>query len=91
MKSKNNLPGFSAAASLFGASEGIDFVESGWYGRNKLAITAQAVCFTQSNCNGIFKICTTCCIEAVAGGTIDHYCYPSRICGVCKKLPILIT
>lgn len=86
----NRLPGFTASSSLvIGLTKGS--VNDSQHLSNGTAVIVQADCFTYSRCNGVFKMCTTCCVEAAAGGTIETHCYPSHICGLCGVRPRPIT
>lgn len=83
MNTKNSLPRFTAVSSLIGSKVNSSSVNEGSYVVNKSDIITQAGCFSYSRCDGVFKRCTTCCIEAATGGSIRIRCSPERSCGLC--------
>lgn len=83
MINKNNMPGFNAEFSINWPTASNDSFAENMFESNKSDLIVQAGCFTYSRCHGVFRRCTTCCVEAAAGGSIRTYCYPERLCGVC--------
>ena len=83
MNTKKILPGFTAISALIESKVNSSSVNERSYLPNKSDIITQAGCFSYSRCNGVFKRCTTCCIEAAAGESIRIRCSPERPCGLC--------
>jgi hypothetical protein len=83
MINNNKMPGFNAEVSLNGLTDSKGSFAENRFEINKSDLIVQAGCFTYSRCQGVFRKCTTCCVEAAAGGTIRTYCYPERVCGLC--------